>query len=170
MSMMNDDPELSTFPRFDGDVRKLWREWITRGWFEWESEGFPWWANLGHTASYWPYRDLENVLFVHYADLKADLPGEVQRIAAFLGIELAAAEAASVAADCHIDRMRDAALQQDAGFSAMFEGGAKRFFFQGTNGRWRDVLDAADLALYEEAKQRVLEPACAHWLERGRLG
>ena len=169
-SMFNDDPGLAPFPRFDGDVRKLWREWITRGWFEWESDGSPWWANLGHTASYWPYRDLENVLFLHYGDLKADLPGEVRRIAAFLGLELDDAEVASVAAACHIDRMREAALQDDAMLGAIFEGGAKRFFFKGTNGRWRDVLDAEDLALYEEAKQRVLEPACAQWLERGRLG
>jgi aryl sulfotransferase len=31
-------------------------------------------------------------------------------------------------------------------------------------------LDAEDLALYEEAAQRVLEPACAQWLERGFRG
>jgi hypothetical protein len=36
--------------------------------------------------------------------------------------------------------------------------------------RWRDVLDADDLALYEEAKQRVLEPECAQWLEQGHRG
>jgi hypothetical protein len=32
------------------------------------------------------------------------------------------------------------------------------------------VLGDDDLALYEEAKQRVLEPACAQWLERGYRG
>jgi len=170
LSMLNNDPSLAPFPAFDGDVRKLWRDWITRGWFDWESEGFPWWGNLQHTASYWPHRELENVLFLHYADLKADLPGEVRRVAAFLDMELSEAEAASVAAECHLDRMRDVALQHDEVIGAIFEGGAKRFFFQGTNGRWRDVLDADDLALYEAAKQRTLEPECAHWLEHGYRG
>jgi aryl sulfotransferase len=170
MALFNDDPSLAPFPRFDGDVRKLWKGWITRGWFEWESDGYPWWANLGHTASYWPYRELENVLFLHYGDLKADLAGEVRRIAAFLGLELDDDAIASVVAACHIDRMRERALEDDTMLGMFFEGGAKRFFFKGTNGRWRDVLGADDLALYDEAKRRVLEPACAQWLENGRLG
>jgi aryl sulfotransferase len=49
-----------------------------------------------------------------------------------------------------------------------FEGGSDRFFFKGTNGRWRDVLTAEDLALYETAVAR-LEPGLRRWLEAGRL-
>ena len=37
--------------------------------------------------SYWTERQRENLLMVHYNDLKVDLPGEMKRIAAFLGIE-----------------------------------------------------------------------------------
>lgn len=170
LSLFNDDPSLPPFPRFDGDVRKLWRGWITSGSFEWESEGFPWWGNLHHTASYWPHRELENVMFLHYADLKADLAGEVRRIAAFLDVELDDAALATVVRESHIDRMREVAEQQGGLLDEFFEGGAKRFYFKGTNGRWRDVLDPDDLALYEAAKQRVLEPACAQWLERGYRG
>ncbi len=44
MERLNDDPSLPIFERFDGDAKKLWRDWITRGWFEWESDGFPWGA------------------------------------------------------------------------------------------------------------------------------
>src|SRR5262249_52329306 len=69
-----DDPSLPRFERFDGDVKKFWRGWIGRGYFEWESDGHPWWGNLHHTATYWPHRNCENVLLVHYNDLKADLP------------------------------------------------------------------------------------------------
>lgn len=170
MSLLNDDASLPPFPPFDGDLKKLWRDWIGRGWFEWESEGYPWWGNLRHTASYWPYRDLENVLFVHYADLKADLAAEVRRIADFLQVEIDAAALADVVGECHIDRMRERAEENGGLLAAIFDGGAKRFFFQGTNGRWRDVLDEGDLALYEEAKRRELEPECAEWLERGFRG
>lgn len=166
----NDDPSLPPFRAFDGDVKRLWREWTTRGYFEWESEGAPWWGNLQHTASYWPYRDLENVLFVHYADLKADLAGEVRRIAAFLGLSPTNQRVAEIVRSCHIDSMREQAEQSGDLLGTFFEGGAKRFFFQGRNGRWRDVLDADDLALYEAAKQRVLTPDCAGWLERGSRG
>jgi aryl sulfotransferase len=37
------------------DLRVLWRDWISRGFFEWESEGYPFWANMGHTQSYWSF-------------------------------------------------------------------------------------------------------------------
>jgi aryl sulfotransferase len=66
--------------------------------------------------------------------------------------------------------MREKALEGEDMLSVFFEGGANRFFFKGTNGRWRDVLDADDLALYEEAKRRVLTPDCAAWLESGHRG
>jgi aryl sulfotransferase len=170
MEQLNDDPSLPTFERFDGDVKKLWRQWISQGWFAWESDGYPWWGNLHHTASYWPHRELENVLLVHYADLKADLPAEIRRIGDFLGVELVDEEVASVARESQIDRMREVATEKEDTLAVFFDGGAKRFFFQGTNGRWRDVLDGDDLALYEEAKRRVLTPECAAWLERGYRG
>jgi aryl sulfotransferase len=171
LEKLNDDPTLPRMERFDGDVPKLWRDWISRGFFEWESEGYPWWGNLHHTATYWPHRGLENVLFVHYNDLKADLAGEVRRIAAFLDVSLGDADVARVVREAHIDRMREVAMQGDEDrLGTFFDGGAKRFFFQGTNGRWRDVLGPDDLALYEEAKRRVLTPECAHWLEHGRRG
>ena len=51
----------------------------------------------------------------------------------------------------------------------VFEGGAERFFFKGTNGRWRDVLTAEDLELYERAASE-LDPELRNWLENGRLG
>jgi len=70
------------------DVHELWRKWITRGWFEWETEGYAWWSNLHNVQSWWDYRQLKNILFVHYSDLLADLEGEIRRIAHFLGIEV----------------------------------------------------------------------------------
>jgi aryl sulfotransferase len=42
------------------------------------------------------------------------------------------------------------------------------FFHKGTNGRWRDVLSAEDVALYEETAVKVLTPVCQAWLEQGR--
>jgi aryl sulfotransferase len=47
--------------------------------------------------------------------------------------------------------------------------GARTFFFKGTNGRWKEVLSAEELALYEETAARVLTPDCRRWLEQGRV-
>ncbi len=44
------------FPACPDDIRMFWRDWITKGWFEWESEGYPYWGNLHHTRTWWEYR------------------------------------------------------------------------------------------------------------------
>jgi aryl sulfotransferase len=77
-------------PPLPGPQRELhafWRNWITRGWFAWESEGYPYWGNLHHTMTWWPYRTLANIPIVHFNDLLSDLPGEVHRVARFLEID-----------------------------------------------------------------------------------
>jgi hypothetical protein len=63
--------------------------------------------------------------------------------------------------------MREEAQRGGDNSSLIFEGGAARFFFQGSNGRWRDVLDEADLAMYDAAAAQ-LEPSLRKWLEGGR--
>jgi aryl sulfotransferase len=63
------------------------------------------------------------------------------------------------------DTMKEEA--KNTGMEMVFEGGAERFFFKGTNGRWRDVLTEDDLALYETAASK-LEPELRRWLESGR--
>jgi hypothetical protein len=50
-----------------------------------------------------------------------------------------------------------------------FEGGAGRFQFRGTNGRWRDVLGPDELMLYEARVAADLTPNCARWIEGGCL-
>src|SRR5690606_6664059 len=57
------------FPPYPGDLHEFWRQWITRGWFEWENEGYPCYGNMHHTQTWWNYRHLGNILFVHYNDL-----------------------------------------------------------------------------------------------------
>ncbi len=45
-----------------------------------------------HTAGFWAWRDRPNVLSLQFAELKCDLPGNVRRIADFLGVELTDAQ------------------------------------------------------------------------------
>src|SRR5438094_276548 len=110
---------------------------------------------------------LPNTLLVHYNDLKADLEGEMRRIARFLEIEVpeekwpTLSEAATFAA-----MKRDAELLGPE-MNMIFEGGADRFLYKGTNDRWRDVLTSDDVALYEDAAARTLTPDLKRWLERG---
>ena len=112
---------------------------------------------------------LPNILFVHYADLLADLGGEIQRIADFLAIPLPTTALPAVCEAVTLDSMRRRAKAEDTGINQVWHGGADTFFFQGTNGRWREVLSAAELALYEEKAVGMLTPECRTWLEQGRV-
>jgi aryl sulfotransferase len=61
------------------DVRRYFRDWMDR-------DGHPFQPFWGNVRSWWKVRLLPNVLFVHFANLKRDMPEGMRRIAAFLGV------------------------------------------------------------------------------------
>lgn len=148
-------------------IRDFWRLWMTRGTHPWEGDGFPYCSHHHHARTYWDYRHLPNLLFVHYNDLKADLEGEMRRIARFLEVEVPEEKWPML-----VDAATFASMKRDVEvlgpeMDMIFEGGANRFLYKGTNDRWRDVLTAEDLALYETAAARTLTPELKRWLEGG---
>lgn len=157
-------------PQCPPDIGTFWYRWITQGWFEWEREGYPFWSNLGHVQSWWDFRDLPNMLFVHFADLLEDLPGEILRVAEYLDMDVSQEQVRAIANATSFASMKANAeeLLPNAGFT--FKGGAQTFIHKGTNGRWKNVLSPEDLSLYEDAVSRILSPNCRQWLENGRLG
>ena len=159
-------------PRAPADIHEFWDGWINRGWFDWESEGYPHSGNLNHTRSWWAFRHLPNILFVHFNDLLADPRGEIRAVADFLAIPVPDAALTSIAAEVSFAAIkRNAAMagpMSEEHAQGTWTGGLDTFFFRGTNGRWRGVLDADELAMYRRAKARVLPPDCARYTERGR--
>jgi aryl sulfotransferase len=120
--------------------------------------------------SYWAARHASNLLLVHYADLKADRDGEMRRIADFLGITIPESVWPALVEAAGFDEMKRDAKVFAAGMRNSFDKGSDRFFHKGTNGRWRGVFKADDLALYDERVRREFSPELARWLEHGRLG
>jgi aryl sulfotransferase len=162
-------------PPIPQDPRELWRKWMTQGWFEWESEGWPFWSNLHHTQSYWDYRHLPNFEFFHYSDMLKDPERAVRRVAEFLDLGLSDARIGAAVEATSFANVRERAVEAEAKAKReadepppqFFSGGARTFFFKGSNGRWVDLLNDEDLALYDEARRRVLTPDCSAWLENG---
>ncbi len=158
------------YPKPLEDPAAHFHRWLTEGVAEGASDGLPQMSFFDTEQSWWDVRDRPNVLLAHYADLKADLPGEMRRIAAFLDIEVPPdlwpelVEAAGFAAM----RRNGAALM--GAHARMFAGGPDTFFNRGDNARWRDVFDAADLALYDKLVASRLTPDCAAWIAQGRAG
>lgn len=145
------------------DVVAYFRQWL-------EKDGFPFWSLWENVRSWWAIRDLPNVLTVHFANLKRDPKGEIQRIADFLDIQLSDEEWAKVLEHTSFDYMKaHAELAAPLG-GVLWEGGAKTFINKGTNGRWHDVLPEADSKAYEQRAIAELGPECAHWLATGEMG
>lgn len=144
---------------FDGeDMDYLLDEWFREA------------STVPHLASWWPLRDEPNVCFVHYADLLADLDGEMRRVADFLGIEVPDALWSATVDRCRIDEMRAAAAAAGAGVISRLEGGADSFFHKGSNGRWVEVLSDDQLRRYGEHVAAGLDVDAAAWLAAGSAG
>lgn len=161
--------------RLPEDIHAFFDGWVHRASFPWEQDGYPLWSHLRHAQSFWNFRHLPNLHFVHYADLKADREGEMRRLAAYLGIPVDERVWPDQVAAASFEAMKAQAIAGDdellaAGQQppALFQNGARSFFHKGTNGRWKDVLTLAEVAEYEKAAARALTPDCAAWLECGR--
>ncbi len=155
------------FPPAPDDVHAFWRDWMTRSTFEWESDGWPYWSHLSNVQSWWNFRHLPNIELVHYSDLLADTEGQMRRIAAYLEIDVPEHLWPKVVDAVSFKQMKSQAEFYAPGAGSFWKGGAKTFLHKGTNGRWRDILSDAELALYDAACERALTPECRRWLENG---
>jgi aryl sulfotransferase len=154
-------------PRCPDDIKDYWRQWATQGYFSWEHDGYPHWSASHHAQTWWDYRHMPNLLFVHHQDLLDDPSSQIARIADFLNVEVSPDSLATIVESVSFKKMRQNSEQVVGEAEVFWNGGGKRFLNRGTNGRWRDVLDEDDLKLYELLKQRTLSESCAAWLEQG---
>jgi aryl sulfotransferase len=160
---LNDTPGLvgPKIERTDLDVVSYFHQWM-------EKDGFPFWSLWENVRSWWAIRDLPNIKFVHFNDLKRDLSGEMRGIAEFLGAKVDDAKWPAIVEHCSFDYMKKhAALSAPLG-GALWEGGAETFINKGTNGRWRDLLTKEDAAAYEARAENELGAECANWLAHGK--
>jgi aryl sulfotransferase len=149
-----------TYP--DEDIRAAFHEWL-------DTDGEPYWPFWSHVQGWFDWRHLPNLKLVHFANLKADLAGELRSIAAFLDISIDPAWFDDMVAHCGFDYMREKAIEFERTRTSLFTDGATSFFHKGTNGRWKDILTTDDIARYEAVARRNLTRDAAAWLETGRL-
>lgn len=149
-------------------LARCWDNWINRGQFPGDTGSAPSCGTLHHARSWWAYRRLENILFVHFNDLLGDPATEIGVISEHLGVGATPADCAEIAKATTLDALpRAAGSSLDTALS-VWQGGQQSFVHRGINGRWREVLTASDLHSYEIAKARVLTRACAAYTEQGR--
>ena len=147
----------------DLDVRAYYLQWLDTD----TTPGFHDLSFWDHVQGWYDQRQQPNVLLLHYANLIADLSGEMRRLASFLDIAIDEAKLPLMVEHCSIDYMREAA--RGSGIDEFFAGGADAFFNKGVNGRWRDVLSQDEIARCDAVAAERLSPDCAHWLKTGEL-
>jgi hypothetical protein len=124
---------------------------------------------LHHLDTGWQRRRDPIVALFHYADLQADLAGELLRLASVLGIPYSPERARELALEASLDRMRERAADVAPSVSLGFWKDVRAFFRSGGSGEWRAGLSAADLADYEARVTALVGPEVAAWAHGGRL-
>lgn len=141
-------------------IRQYFLEWL-------EGDGYPFWPFWENIRSWWDIRDLPNLLLLHFAELKADLPGQIRRIAAFLEIPIDERRWPAILEHCSFEHMKVHGSRSVPLGGACWDGGARTFVHKGINGRWHDVLTEDDCHRYEAMARQQLGEACARWLATG---
>ena len=160
--LFNNTPGLvgPPLPRADKDIVRYFNTWLAE-------DGAPYWSFWENIATWWALKDLPNVKLIHFANLKADLPGQMRDIAKFLEIDIPQDKWPQVVEHCTFDYMK-AHSERYAPMGGMpWEGGGDTFINKGTNGRWKDRLTPAQSAAYEAEALKRLGPDCARWLATG---
>jgi hypothetical protein len=113
------------------------------------------WARLGSSP---------DIVLVHYADLLADLPGEVARVADRLGVDASPELVTDIARAATFERMRARSAEVAPDTLGVLRD-TTAFFRSGTSGGGSALLTAPELATYQErvaglAPQEVLAWLC----------
>jgi aryl sulfotransferase len=142
------------------DIRQYWRDWLER-------DGHPFWPFWENVRTWWAIRKLPNVMFVHFADLKRDMPQQMCRVAAFLDIPIDRTRWEAIVEHCSFGWMKKNATKSVPLGGAFWDAGAEVFINKGVNGRWAETLTQGEVAEYEAAAVRELGSECAGWLATG---
>ena len=112
------------------------------------------WA--AHLQSYWSVRDRPNVLFLTYEQMRADLPGAVDKIAKLMGVDLTADERAAVIEQCTFEHMKKIGAKFDPSGPpwASSQGSMMR---RGERGKSGELLSSADQKRIDDYWRAQLE-------------
>lgn len=141
-------------------ILEYFRDWL-------EQDGYPFWSLWENVKSWWDIRHLPNVMLVHFAELKRDMATRIRQIAEFLDLRIDESKWPIIQEHCSFDYMKQHASKSAPLGGVFWEGGAQTFIYQGTNGRWKNILTSEDVAKYEATALLNLGQECAHWLATG---
>jgi hypothetical protein len=154
--------------RFPSDPNAFFPVWMTAPIHGWMEDGFPTGSVFYTARAAWPFRRLPNLHLLHYRDMLLDLEGELRRLAAFLGVEVADADWPALVQAAGLTEMRSRADQTAPGANFGDWSSNEAFFAKGRLDEWTGALSADNQALYERLAPTRASPELRAWLEGGR--
>jgi aryl sulfotransferase len=156
-------PEPTTPPRPPLPIHERMLRWIDRDNDPRKDlDGLP--GLMLHLSDAWARRDEPNILLVHYADLSADLEGQMRRIAQSLGISVPEPVWPDLVRAASFESMRAHADQMVSAGSILNSSAA--FFRRGTSGEGSEILTPTELAHYHERVAQLAPADLLAWLHR----
>ena len=143
---------------------------ITQYYHDWlDKDGHPFWPFWENIRSWWAITALPNVYLLHFANLKSDMAKEIRGMAEFIGTRIDETKWDSILRHCSFEYMKTNAIKSVPLGGGFWDGGAQPFIHKGTNGRWREVLNAEEVTKYERRAAEELTAECALWLATGKI-
>jgi hypothetical protein len=161
--MPNGPPQQSEDP-----VERFWQWMESEALTETDLNGLP--GLIHHLRTFWDRRDDPNIALFHYADMKADLDGEMRRLASVLNVDIDESKWDSLVEAATFGRMKDRASELAPQVTHEFWQEDGRFFHKGSSGQWLEFFGEGDQQRYE-ARVNALAPAdLAEWVHNGWKG
>lgn len=153
------DPASAALPPSEDPVERFWA-WIESD--RLELVGLA--ALVHHVGSFWDRKDEPNVHLFHYADLRADLGGQMARLAEVLEVDPPTDELVAAAT---FEAMKERADELIPNSDTPFWHDNRKFFDQARSGGWSSVIDAAGEERYRKALAALGRPELTDWLHHG---
>ncbi len=147
--------------------RKPAREWLL-GWIGNEASAHEQMDSmrgvLWHYSDAWERRRAPNIVLMHYAELSADLDGQMRQLADRLNIAVTESAWPALVEAATFASMR-AGAERITGPGQILKS-APAFFRRGTSGAGRELLTEDELAHYYARAAELAQPDMLRWLHR----
>ncbi len=166
---MNNAPDRvgPTLPHPPAEPGPAFDEWLDKGSFDWEQDGYPFWSHLHHAQTWWDFKHLDNILFVHFKDLTKDIDAEMRRISAFLDIPVNEDVWPSLLEGVSFKAMKSDPMRMAPGANHGLWKDPGAFFDSGKNDRWKGMLTEEQSDRYLAIAKERLSPDLNEWLANG---
>lgn len=121
-------------------------------------------ANMvNHLDSFWSRRDEPNIHLFHYAEMQEDLPGQLRRLAAILGVAVPEDRWDVLVQAATFESMKAKAdvLAPDTTHKVWRD---NALFFHSGRSRWREVMSDDEVPRYRTRLDALASPELIEWL------